>query len=337
MGEKRNNLFFEYIKRQRWVLLLSCLFLFLFCLVFYLGGLSLRDTAYAFSLCIFFLVLIGGIGFYRFIKRHQALLILQKQITLGMDTLPIPFDLIEEDYQNLLLCLQEENRELRTRADLERQEMLDYYTTWVHQIKTPIAALRLLLQAQENQDIALLGELFKVEEYVMMVLTYLRLGGGSSDFVFGRYSLSDLVRQTVRKYARLFIQKKIQIELGDLSNEVLTDEKWFLFLIEQILSNALKYTSKGSIRIYLGENEKKEPCLIIEDTGIGIEREDLPRVFEKGFTGYNGRMDKKSTGIGLFLCKQIADKLGHTLAISSRTGVGTRVMIGISNRELPIE
>ncbi len=124
----------------------------------------------------------------------------------------------------------------------------------------------------------------------------------------------------------MFILKKIRLNYEPLCHKVLTDEKWLVFVVEQILSNSLKYTKKGSISIYLTEHKGKT-MLVIEDTGIGISPEDLPRVFEKGFTGYNGRADKKSTGIGLYLCKKIMDKLQHGIEIESRIDQGTKVYL----------
>ena len=147
-------------------------------------------------------------------------------------------------------------------------------------------------------------ELFKIEQYVEMVLSYLRMEEMSSDLAFEEYQLDDIVRQAVRKYSQMFILKRIRLDFQPLQRAVLTDEKWLVFVVEQILSNALKYTKEGSISIYLTTYREKL-MLAIRDTGIGISREDLPRVFEKGFTGYNGRADKKSTGIGLYLCKRL--------------------------------
>ena len=142
-----------------------------------------------------------------------------------------------------------------------------------------------------------------------------------------RYPLDDIVKQAIRKYAKSFIRKKIRLNYKDLNFNVLTDEKWLVFVVEQLLSNALKYTNEGHISIYLDDHLPN--TLVIADTGIGIEQEDLPRVFEKGFTGYIGRTDKKSTGIGLYLCKQILNKLSHTITIESQVGKGTKVKIGL--------
>lgn len=180
-----------------------------------------------------------------------------------------------------------------------------------------------------------MDQLLKIEQYVEMVLGYLRIESSSSDFVLQKYLLSDLVKQAIRKYASQFIRKNIKLELREMDCLILTDEKWFVFVIEQLLSNALKYTNQGTISIYLDPLQPK--ILIIEDTGIGIAKEDLPRIFEKGFTGYNGRMDKKATGIGLYLCQKILTKLSHQISITSDIKMGTKVMINLEQLETMYE
>ena len=212
-----------------------------------------------------------------------------------------------------------------------QEENTDYFTMWVHQIKTPIAAMRLLLQdADTDEQRALLEQLQSVEQYVEMVLGYLRLESPSSDYVIRNYLLDDIVRQAVRKYASQFIRRKLRLEYTPLNVSVITDEKWLLFVIEQVLSNALKYTRSGSVSITL----EAPKTLCIRDTGIGIAPEDLPRIFEKGYTGCNGRADKRSTGIGLYLCRQIMEKLSHTIRIESEMGVGTKVYLGLDTVSL---
>ena len=214
------------------------------------------------------------------------------------------------------------------------EDMTDYYTLWAHQIKTPIAAARLLLQ----EDPGAVGtevevELLKIEQYVDMVLGYLRLDSESTDYVLRDTDLDGLLRQAVRKFARMFILKKITLDFRETGRTVLTDGKWLSFVVEQVLSNALKYTPAGGrIRIY-GDGE----TLVIADSGIGIRPEDLPRVFEKGFTGYNGREDKKSTGIGLYLCRRVMDRLNHGISIVSRPGQGTLVRLDLSRGRRVVE
>ena len=210
---------------------------------------------------------------------------------------------------------------------------MDYYTTWVHQIKTPISIMRMTLQAEDtNEHRELLVQLFRIEQYVEMVLSYLRLDSESSDLVFQKYQLDDLIREAIHKYASQFVRKRIRLRYEPVNEMVLTDEKWLLFMIEQILSNAVKYTQEGEVTITI----TKEKVLQIADTGIGIAPEDLPRIFEKGFTGYNGRSDKKSTGLGLYLCRMAADKLSHQIWAESEVGKGTVFSIDLNRKEMDI-
>ena len=325
-----------YIKDHKKTIVMSIVFLSIFLMVFYLYSLPFEAIAYAFflSACVgsFFIVY----DFIKYNKKHNELCILKKQINTGLYRMPLANNLIEADYQNILRTLYDQSTQLISKIDIKHTEMIDYYTLWVHQIKTPIAAMRLMLQSgntEENKE--LLTQTFRIEQYVEMVLGYLKIDGASSDLLFQNYSLLDIVRQGVRKYAYMFIRKNIILELKEMECMVLTDEKWLVFVIEQILSNALKYTSSGKISIYMEDTEGK--LLVIEDTGIGIAEEDLPRVFEKGFTGYNGRMDKKATGIGLYLCKKILDKLSHKIAIESKINVGTTVKINLSSIKTIIE
>jgi hypothetical protein len=176
-------------------------------------------------------------------------------------------------------------------------------------------------------------ELFRIEQYVEMVLGYVRLGSESSDFVFAEHALDTLIRQSIRKYAPQFIRKKLRLRYEPTDVTVLTDEKWFCFLFEQLLSNAVKYTRQGGVTIRVSP----EKILSISDTGIGIAPEDLPRIFEKGFTGYNGRSDKKSTGLGLYLCRQTADKLGIRISVTSALGAGTTFSLDLSSEKLELE
>ena len=251
--------------------------------------------------------------------------------------------LSEQDYQNIIKNLKEQNSELKSQERIFKQEMSDYYSMWVHQIKTPIAAMHVLQQTLEEEypeqkyikEIKL--ELFKIEQYVEMVLTYLRMGEMSGDLKFEKYSLDAIVRQVIRKYSQMFILRKIHLQYAKTSQCIVTDEKWLQFVLEQVLSNALKYTKDGGmIFIYTEEKENKK-CLVIEDSGIGIWAEDLPRVFEKGFTGYNGRADKKSTGIGLYMCKKIMERLNHQIWIESEIDKGTKVYLALAREEWTTE
>ena len=239
-------------------------------------------------------------------------------------------DEIENELLEIIERLKNGGMRLNDSMNMKYSDMVDYYTMWVHQIKTPIAALRLLLAEEEDErSQEMWEELFSIEQYVEMALQFSRLSAKSTDFVIGEVSLDKVVREAIHKYARLFVRKKIKMELSSIDTQVLTDEKWLEFVIEQILSNAIKYTAGGTISIYqkitVTDEKKEVKELIIEDTGIGIAPEDLPRIFEKGYTGYNGHADKRSTGIGLYLCRKIMRKLSHEITIESEIGVGTKV------------
>lgn len=326
----------SYSKLHIKYVILLFLFPIIFSLVFWLYNLSLEPVLYALSLYLIIGILFFIIDFFKYYKLHKLLCKLKETIKVNIDDLPIPNDIIQENYTDLISIIHKDKVKIAYNADMNRSNLMDYYTLWAHQIKTPIAAMSLLLQSQDNEENRELSmELFKIEEYVEFALQYLRLESMSSDLLLKEYSLNDIVKQVVRKYAKIFIRKKISLNFTELNCNVLTDEKWLVFVIEQILSNALKYTPNGVISIYMDESSEK--TLIIEDTGIGIQDEDLPRVFEKGFTGYNGRSDKKSTGIGLYLCKEILNKLTHTITIESHVGKGTRVLINLETIKVDIE
>ncbi len=324
------KVFIYYIKRNIGWIAATLLTLFAMCIIMELNGVAFSEWIYGGVICLFLVLVIGGIDFFRYYNRHRELIKMQKVIKISVDALSMPGDQIEEDYQTLLQLVHEDKVKAVNDLENRRKDLMEYYTMWVHQIKTPIAAMQLLLQSEDtpkNREAA--EELFRIEQYVKMALQYTRLDSETTDFLIQRYNLDDIVREAVRCYARLFIRKKISLNYQPLQVQVLTDEKWLEFVIEQVLSNAVKYTPKGSVSIYM----EGSSTLVIEDTGIGIRKEDLPRVCEKGYTGYNGHTDKRSTGIGLYLSKRILEKLSHTIEIESEMGVGTKVKIGLITKE----
>lgn len=325
-----------YLKMNKKGIVLMALWIAVFLTVFALSDLPLGAVKY--GLLLF--SVIGGIYVildYRRFSIHQAKLAeARKYAGITLEKIPAAENPVEEQYRELLEEVFRQKCRAESEFDSRYTEMMDYYTMWVHQIKTPIAAMRLLLQAEDVPDKGELAEqLFKTEEYVGMVLQYLRIGDLGADLKIRQYSLDAIVRQAVRKYSGSFIRKRLSLDYQELGGTVITDEKWLVFVVEQILSNAIKYTRKGKISIYM--DEKLPKTLVIEDTGIGIAQEDLPRIFEKGFTGYNGRTDKKSTGIGLYLCKSIMNKLNHEIRITSVVGEGTRVALGLESAKLEVD
>lgn len=323
----------SYLKMRLKNLIIILISIGIFGVVFTLYSLPLESVFYATLLVGIFIIMVGVIDLLSFYKKYNMLEELKNNIEINDFTFPETKDLINKEYEQIIKSIAKDKFDIISEKDKTLSDMVDYYTIWAHQIKTPIAAMRLLLQS-EKSDISneLLEQLFKIEEYVAMVLQYIRTESMSSDLHLKKYSLDNIVKQAVRKYSRLFIRKKIKLNYDDLNRNVLTDEKWLVFVIEQILSNALKYTKVGEISIYM--DDKLPNTLVIEDTGIGIEGEDLPRIFEKGFTGFTGREDKKSTGIGLYLCKRILNKLSHTISIESKVDKGTKVKIGLDTIDL---
>ena len=231
-----------------------------------------------------------------------------------------------------LLEMDKKNRAIEEREKLN--DLMDYYTLWAHQIKTPIAASSLLVGEIEDKKVKnqLEQELFKIESYVNIVLQYLRLESFHEDLVLKKENVEDLVKEIVKKYAIFFIQKGLSLNLHDLDRTIITDKKWFVVILEQVLSNSLKYTSQGGIEIYF-----QEDALSLKDSGLGIQDADLLRVFERGFSGYNGRLTQQSSGLGLYLSKKIADELGHQISIASQVGQGTTVMISFSEKKMIFE
>lgn len=319
----------EYAKRHRLGLIMYLLFVLIFALVTFLYKLPMEAVGYAAGLCtvLGFVVFLVDKGRYR--RKIQELSWQMEAIKNGAERLPKPQDAQEGLYQELLEVSRGERIEQVASLLKEKKDVIDYFTLWTHQIKTPIAAMDLLLQQAPSepeeyyeQRKQVQAELFKIEQYVDMVLQYLRLTDSVNDFVLKEYDLDGIIRQAVRKYAPMFIRKKLALEYEPVGVNVVTDEKWMVFVIEQLLSNAIKYTASGVIRIYM-----EKGCLVVEDTGIGVLPEDLPRIFDKGYTGYNGRTDKKASGIGLYLVKEILTRLGHKILAESNPGAGTRMKI----------
>lgn len=328
------RLLWEFLRQYRFEGKLFLLSAAVYMGVFFLYDLETEAVLYAAVLCLVALTAVLAVRFYFYVKRHEERLRILKNIELEFERLPEGRNLLERDYQDILRRLgQLYNTEL-TERKTERQETLNYYTAWVHQIKTPIAVMRMQLQGKDTEENrALLAELFRIEQYVEMVLCYMRLDGDSSDLRIERYDLDHIIRQAVHKYAGQFVQKRLRLNYEPVRISVLTDEKWLLFLIEQILSNAVKYTNSGAVTITVSEDR----VLRIADTGIGIAPEDIPRIFEKGFTGYNGRADKKSTGLGLYLCKKAADKISASVSVESVQGKGSVFYVDLSTTELKVE
>lgn len=324
--------FLEYLKKRRKFFLFFLMCVGILESVFLLYRLPWEPVIYGAILCLMAGSPLFFYSYLKYRKKQKLLLEIQKDMELHLLKLPEPEDGNEVLYQEMLLKMNEKRMGAESCTSQFYGELTDYYSMWVHQIKTPIAALRLLLLAEPDTNRDALTELFKVEQYVEMVLGYLRTEDMASDMRFQEYSLDEIIREQIHKYARIFVTKKIALVYEGTEEKVLTDKKWLGFVLGQILSNALKYTGKGSITITVSHPH----TLVIKDTGIGIKKEDIPRVFERGYTGYNGRKEHTSTGIGLYLSAKIMKKLGHGISIESELGEGTKVSMFLGRRELEL-
>lgn len=346
------KLFLDYISKIKFYIILQLFPVMLAEIIFFLYQLPIEPMVYV---TVFWLI--TGIcaclnGFYRYRKKVEQLELIAAAPDINLSQMDSPVGQDERFQQEIMQQLNQMRIDVENASQKSSEDMTDYYTMWAHQIKTPIFALRLLLQESPEENKEKLSELFKIEQYVEMVLGYLRTEDMSSDLKLSRCSLDRIIRDQIHKYAGIFVSKKLTLTYESISQDVLTDEKWLGFVIGQILSNALKYTRTGGIRIYLEKklsldtddvsisignddcNKVENFTLVIEDTGIGIRAEDIPRIFEKGYTGVNGRDDNRATGIGLYLSNKIMRKLGHRLYITSAEGKGTKVFLEFSVEDL---
>ena len=299
-----------------------------FAVIFGLYHLPLGAVLYPTVLCAVIGLAAAAVFYRREKKRHEAR---EALLTIPAETvedmLPPAQTAADADYQRVIRALAQSRRALAEEAEQSAQEMTDYYTAWAHQIKTPIASMQLRLRQEDTETARQLSsDLRRIEQYADMVMTYLRVDSESTDYRFEPVDLDEIVRETVRKLRGDFILRKLKLSYEPLHATAVTDAKWLAFVVEQLLSNALKYTREGGISIYL------EPplTLCIRDTGIGIAPEDLPRIFEKGYTGITGRTDKKASGLGLYLCSRICRGLQCRFWAESEPDVGTVMRIDLS-------
>lgn len=324
----------DYLRQYRFYGIMTVIFAAVFALVFYLYDLKFEAVLYALVICAVIGLAVLIINFINFAVKRKKRMLFMDNISITNESLPEPKNPVESDYIMMIEKLRKINRDNMTAYQTERSDALDYYTTWVHQIKTPISVMQMILQSDDTDEHReLSAELFRVEQYAEMALNYIRLDSNSNDLVIKELDLDEVIRGCVRRYAAQFIRKKLTIKYSGTDLKVLSDEKWLTFIIEQLLSNAVKYTEKGFVEISVSD----EKLLSVKDTGIGIAQEDIPRIFEKGFTGYNGRENSKSTGLGLYLCEKAAKMLGHKISAQSEIGKGSVFTIDLHRDKLDVE
>ncbi|MGN0709824.1 MAG: sensor histidine kinase [Anaerovoracaceae bacterium] len=309
-------------------------------LFIFLGALGrMPATVWRYALLLSFAVLAIFIILTAAVDSRKSAAIIEHRQSFPEQDLPLPEASTpeEKELDDALSGVQQSLTELIDSTERDKADMLDYYTMWVHQIKTPISAMELLLHGKEGNDADEMRlELRNISMYADMVLSYQRLKSKQTDFVFRRQPLDDIIKGAVKKQSVFFIHRHITLDFSPTELSVVTDEKWLDFVIGQIVSNALKYTPDGGVvKIY--RKDPASPVLVIEDNGIGISAEDLPRIFERGFTGVNGRSDKKATGIGLYLCREVLGRLGCGISAVSAEGRGTKIFITFDDRKYMYE
>ena len=328
------NFFKMYLKERMKYILLTVMLIGLFSFTLLLMNVPAKALLYPVLLCLFLglLVLVTDCAIAKSRKNERANL---DKITLSViDSMPEAHSEEVRDYQNAIRQLGNEYRNYVSESERKYENMMDYYTVWAHQIKTPISSMKLAFQGEDSTLSRRLSvDLFRIEQYVDMVLVYLRLDSEYTDYVFKECNMDEVIKNSVKKFASEFIGRKLSLEYEPEDVTVVSDSKWLEFVIGQIISNSLKYTETGGIKIYF-----KEPkMLVIEDTGIGIAEEDLPRIFEKGYTGYNGRTDGSASGIGLYLCRRICGNLNIGIQTESEVGKGTRIILDLNQYKLKDE
>lgn len=325
--------FLLYLRTNRRAAMIPVVCAAVFSTVLWVYRAPTEPVLYALLLSLVIGFAAGCVHFIRWRKQYLARERLMQPSALLQDALPEPDNPAETQYQQMLQNLRSIHTEAVNRTAQERTEMTDYYTQWVHQIKTPVSVMRMMLQAEDTEEHrALQAELFRIEQYAEMALVYSRLDSSSRDLVIKDTPLNPVIRSAIRKYAPLFIRKRLRIVYEGTEESALTDEKWLQFILEQLLSNAVKYTDSGSVTVTVSGQ-----TVCIADTGKGIAPEDLPRIFEKGYTGRLGRADKQATGLGLYLCKKAADRLGHRLTADSEYGKGAAFTLHLQSEHFTFE
>ena len=286
------------------ITIIFCIFL-LFALIFYLFSLPFSAFGLALGIVLLIIVIHWWVKYLGF-KRNEDL---------------------KEKIDNLENELTEvKNRQVEYRNDVE-----SYFLTWVHQIKTPITASQLLLERNEENVVnRVRQEIVQIDNYTSLALSYLKLLNEESDMTITSVTVNELIRPLIMKYRIQFIEQHTKIHYEKCEATVLTDAQWASIMIEQILNNALKYARGKDIWI---EFDSAKQTLIIKDNGVGISKADIPKIFDKGYSGYNGRLNEESSGIGLFIVKHISNHLNHVVDVDSELGEGTTFKIHFPNED----
>ena len=320
----------EYLKMKK-TSIIGILGVYAILFVFvYLYRIPIEVILYPFILTIVFVLIVLLFDYIKYKEKVNKIIQICNDISSCYSVKINDKNIFDEYYLDIINELLKENRKQVSQIQKKVSDVNDYFSIWVHQIKTPIASMKLKIDNEQMDLLQLASDLNRIDHYVDLVLSFLKFDEEKIDLYFRKTDVDRIMRESLKKFSNDFIIKKIRLDYKLSKREVLTDEKWLSFVFDQLLSNALKYTDKGTISIYYDG----ESCLCIKDSGIGIALADMERLFEKGFTGYNGRQYKKASGIGLYMCKRMCDKLNIAISIESVVNEYTLVKLKfLSNEE----
>lgn len=293
----------NFLKEEKKVISSFLLNFFIFFIIFFLANLEKKYFFLGIKILTFLLIIYLVINYFKYNK------------------------ILSIKEQNARLII--ENNQLNEQIDEERKDIQEYFLLWVHQIKTPITVLNLLIRKEKLDSKKIKEQIFYIEQYTNMAISYIKLRDRNSDMDISIVKLDDIIKKLLKKYSTIFIEKRITLNYNLVEKEIISDSKWLFILIEQILSNSLKYTKKGSITIKYNE---KENVLLIIDTGIGIKEEDMKKIFDLGYSGFNGRVNEKSSGLGLYLVKKISKILDIEVKAKSTLNKGSTFYIYFNSK-----
>lgn len=288
-----------FIKTIKNEIAIVTLILLLFAVIFFVFSLSMSALLLGIAIVLFIMLIYWWISYLGF----------QKQVNL----------------KHKIEVLEEELFETKKRQAEYQKDIESYFLTWVHQIKTPITATQLLLERNEHNVVnQVRQEIVQIDNYTSLALSYLKLLNEASDMSISEVKIDELIKPLIMKYRVHFIEQNTKIHYQSVDDNVLTDAQWASILIEQLLNNALKYARGKDIWINFNSETKQ---LYIKDNGIGISQADLPKIFDKGYSGYNGSLNESSSGIGLFIVKHISQHLNLNVEVESKLNSGTQFTI----------
>ena len=310
-----------YLRYRRAMLFASASVGALFLAVMLLTGYT-EHALYELGLSVFVLAVFCVFDYFRFRAKIRRLQEIADNLTDTALEYPPCENNIERLYSSIIAALHERMDRNRRALRSDAAEQVEYYTLWLHQIKTPIAAMRLAIQSGRSDGPLIEQELFRIEQYVDMALRYVKLRNLENDLLLEPADVDSVVRSCPRTPSSHFTSRHRSADFTPTGFIAVTAQRWLAFILDQLLSNAVKYTHTGGVRIY-----PEGTFLVVEDTGIGIRPQDLSRIFEKGYTGYTGRLDHKASGLGLYMARTTAQKLGLSLQAESQPGKGSRFLL----------